>query len=307
MNAESSILITGSSGLAGTWLVRALREKGYRRLSLLDIEDTAGEGRYTGSICDRAFTEEVIRTVRPNCVFHLAGIVGHRPDSELVEVNVRGTELLLASLCMAGLSSARVLIASSSAVYGDKGETPITEDSSSCPANGYGRSKLMQEYSALSFFSRLGLRVIVSRAFNNTAPGEKPHMFVSRIASQIAEVEAGLKEKLSIGPLHSYRDYLDTRDVVDAYIALMKSGIPGEIYNVCSGKAIKVEDLFLTLIRQASRPVPYEVIEYDQRGNIPYQCGSSAKLNEATGWKAKRDITVTLGEILSYWRRKIKA
>jgi GDP-4-dehydro-6-deoxy-D-mannose reductase len=199
----------------------------------------------------------------------------------------------------------RVLVTSSSAVYGDKGHVMITEEMPASPVSNYGISKLKQEEVSLGYFTDYGIPVIISRAFNNIAPGEKEHMFISRIASQVAKIEKGYSEKLKIGPLHSSRDYLDTRDLVDAYIPLMKTGVPGEVYNICSGEPVQIQDLFSFLISSAQVPVEYEVIAYNQKGNIPYQCGSPAKIKQATGWEKKRDIKETLLEILDYWRAQV--
>jgi GDP-4-dehydro-6-deoxy-D-mannose reductase len=231
--------------------------------------------------------------------------VGHKPLDRMIDVNENGTRVLLESLRKNSCINTRVLITSSSAVYGDKGEKPITEDMGLSPGSNYSISKVRQEQAGLDYFSEYGIPVVISRAFNNIGPGEKEHMFISRIASQIVHIEKGSPGPLKIGPLHSFRDYLDTRDVVDAYIAIMEKGVPGEVYNVCSGEPVKIYDLFLFLIKNASVPVSYEVVAYDQKGNIPYQCGSGEKLKGLTGWQKKRDIYKTLLEILDYWRNLV--
>lgn len=306
MEKESRILITGASGLAGTWLWKALGQGGYSRVFLLDLVSSGRESReYTGSICDSSFLKTVIGDVQPSHIFHLAGIVGHRSLEEMRMVNVEGTRKLLDAVREQGLMTTRILITSSSAVYGDKGNVPITEEMSTSPTSNYSISKLEQEEVSRKFFTDYGMPVIISRAFNNIAPGEKEHMFISRIASQVARIENGQLDKLKIGPLHSYRDYLDTRDLVDAYILLMGKGIPGEVYNIGSGEPVQIKELFTFLIKSAKVPVEYEVIAYDQKGNIPFQCGSPEKIKQLTGWEKKREIRKTLLEILDYWRGQV--
>ncbi|MBN2535088.1 MAG: GDP-mannose 4,6-dehydratase [Spirochaetales bacterium] len=306
MDKESRILITGSSGLAGTWLRKALEENGFSRIFLLDLVSSGTENReYTGSINDSAFLHSVIKDVQPSHIFHLAGLVGHRSLEEMRLVNVEGTRKLLEAVRDNKLLATRILITSSSAVYGDKGILHITEDMPTSPTSNYSNSKAGQEEVSRKFFIDHGMPVIISRAFNNTAPGEKEYMFIARIASRIAKIEKKQLDKLSIGPLHSIRDYIDTRDLVDAYILLMKKGIPGEVYNICSGRPVQISELFYFLIENAKVPVKYEVIEYDQTGNIPFQCGSPDKIKQLTGWYNKRDIKNTLLEILDSWRNQV--
>lgn len=306
MNLTDTILITGGSGLAGTWLRKALEQMGFSRIFLLDVVRTGqGNKEYIGSVNDITFLRKALGDCKPSFIFHLAGLVGHKPLDEMLSVNVEGTRTLFDALCTHSLFATRVLITGSSAVYGDKGENPITEDMSLSPTSNYSISKVKQEEIALEYFNHQHIPVIISRAFNNIAPGEKEQMFISRIASQIARIEKGTGEKLTIGPLHSHRDYLDTRDVVAAYIRLMEKGVPGEIYNVCSGEPVRISDFFSFLIKSARLQIEYEVVAYDQKGNIPYQCGSPEKLKQLTGWEKQRDIQTTLLEILDYWRARV--
>ena len=111
-----------------------------------------------------------------------------------------------------GLKETKVVLISSSAVYGDHGKKEITEECELQSTSPYSISKIKQENIALKYFKNDQIPVIISRTFNNFAPKEKPHMFISRIASQIVEIELKRKEKLSIGPMFSYRDYQDTND-----------------------------------------------------------------------------------------------
>jgi GDP-4-dehydro-6-deoxy-D-mannose reductase len=306
MEKDNRILITGASGLAGTWLQKALELEGYSGVFLLDVVSTGTKSReYTGSICDSTFLDAVVKDVQPSHIFHLAGLVGHKPLDEMRLVNVEGTRKLLEAVRDHGLITTRILITSSSAVYGDKGNVFITEDMSTSPTSNYSISKLEQEEISRTYFTDYGMPVIISRAFNNIAPGEKEHMFISRIASQVAKIEKGRLDNLRIGPLHSFRDYIDTRDLVDAYILLMKKGIPGETYNICSGEPVQISELFDFLIGSAAVPVHYEVIAYDQTGNIPFQCGNPEKIKRLTGWQKKRKIKTTLLEMLDYWRRQV--
>jgi GDP-4-dehydro-6-deoxy-D-mannose reductase len=322
MTNDKRILITGAAGLAGRWLITNLSEHGEREIFCTDLtapkpdteqpaenngapqsESTSPSCTWiTGDLCDGSFTAALVRDVKPDEVYHFAGLLGNANPEKLTAVNRGGTERILTALIANGLRDTRVLVTSSSAVYGDKGETPVTEDMTLDGASNYSISKIAQEKTALEFFTKYGLPVIVSRGFNNIAPGEKETMFISRIAVQIVRIERGIERILHVGPLHSYRDYLDTRDLVGAYAALIEKGKPGETYNVCSGKAYRIEEIFNLLVDHARVKIDYEIINYDQSGNISYQCGCADKLRARTGWGMTRDIRNTVVEILDYWR-----
>ncbi len=305
MNPDSRILVTGASGLAGVCLRRYLANAGCVRVFSMDVAAVAeGEEWFAGSVCDPDAVERVLRATRPEYVFHFAGLLGNGKMEELRNVNVGGTRTLLDAMTGLRMSSVKVLVTSSSAVYGDKGRLPVTEDMSLCGTSNYAVTKREQEECALSYVSR-GIDVVVTRAFNNIAPGERESMFVSRIAVQIAKIERGEQELLEIGPLFSYRDYLDTRDLVEAYALIADRGLPGEVYNVCSGEAVLIEELFTVLLGSAKKKIDYRIVDYDQSGNIPYQVGDASKLMAETGWRKKRDVRKTVIEILDFWRERL--
>lgn len=305
MKFDTPILITGAAGLAGYWLTKALQEKGFRNLILSDFQNSENlPNIILGSISDPVFMGNLLQQTQPKIIFHLAGILGNFSSELLEEVNVKGTENLFNSLIDTKLLYSKVILVSSSAVYGDHGKKSILEKMELRPTSPYSISKIKQEEIAKHFNKNHGIEVIIARTFNNFAPREKEQMFISRIASQIVKIENGKQEKLEIGPLFSYRDYIDTRDVVNAYIELAQKGTVGETYNICSGTAVLINDLFEHLLANAKKHIIYDVVEYDQRGNIPYQVGNSDKLIETTGWSKQFDIKKTLIEILDYWRTR---
>lgn len=305
MKTSSPILITGAAGLAGYWLTQALKQRGFQNIVLTDIRNPENLPNIVlGSINDEKFIFNLLKTSKPELIFHLAGIVGNREPELLEQVNVQGTDYLLKNLVELNLMDTRVLLVSSSAVYGDHGKEKISENMELKPTSPYSYSKVKQEQLGHHYFQEHSLPVIISRTFNNFAPREEAHMFISRIASQIVEIETGQKNKLTIGPMFSYRDYIDTRDAVNAYIDLGLKGIPGEVYNVCSGKALQIQELFNQLLACSNRNIPYEIIEYDQRGNIPFQVGNPEKLHSLSGWKTYFSLNSTLEEIIQYWRDK---
>jgi len=307
MNKDSKILITGSSGLAGYWLKLYLDDQGYTNIFSFDLIDPheVDDNFCQGDICDAAAVKNMLNEVRPEYVFHLAAIVGNPSYDDLYQINVKGTENLLQGLVENNLKDTRVLITSSSAVYGDKGKESVGEEMSLEPVNDYGRSKIEQEMTALNYSEEHGLPVIISRAFNNFAPREKENMLVSRIASQVALVEKGEIDLVQTGPLIAGRDYLDTRDVVEAYTLLLDKGTAGEIYNVCAGKTYSVKKIFDIIVEDSDAVITHDIKEMDLKNNIPYQKGDNSKIRKL-GWNPSRNIKKTVIEILDFYRNQIE-
>jgi uncharacterized protein (TIGR02246 family) len=137
----------------------------------------------TGTSCARW------RRLRPDRVLHLAALTFGRPagpvDQRFLDVNVQGTRVVCEALLAAGLRP-RVLVTSSSGVYGAAREDPITEAAPLRPQTLYAASKACQELVALAYHHSHGLEVVVTRAFNHTGPGEHPHFAASTFARQIA-------------------------------------------------------------------------------------------------------------------------
>jgi len=145
----------------------------------------------------------------------------------------------------------------------------------------------------------------VTRSFNHIGPGQSENFVCSDFAKQIAEIEKGLKKpEISVGNLEAYRDFLDVRDVVSAYYHIMNKGKPGQVYNICSGKKIKIRYLLEILLSLSSkknialkidstklRPVDNEIIY-----------GDNSKLKKHTGWVSKYSIEEALKDTLDYWR-----
>lgn len=301
MTGEQRILITGAKGLAGTWLKQVFQD------TAVFTTDIAPEQRahYShGSLTDTAFVRTLIEKIRPTQVVHCAGVMGNLTLEVLREVNVQGTELLLQALLDAGCGQARVVIPSSSAVYGDQGRSTVEETMVGTPLNNYGLSKVEQEAVARKYYVEYGMPVVIARTFNNSAPGEREQMFISTVARQIARIEKGLQQTLRIGPLDTYRDYLDTRDVVTAYRVLLDKGIPGEVYNICSGVAVAIQDIFTKLCALSTVPVTVEHINADLKPNMVYQCGDNAKLRHL-GWQPTYAFERTLKDILDHWRERV--
>ena len=150
--------------------------------------------------------------------------------------------------------------------------------------------------------------IITARAFNHTGPGQLPSFVLPSFAKQIAEMEAGLiPPVLKVGDINVKRDFTDVRDVVVAYCELLDKGTVGEVYNVCSGRAVLLTDLVGELQKDCSVTVKIEVDHERVRpSDVPQVVGDPSKIQSVTGWTSRIPLETTLKDLLVYWRTAIK-
>jgi GDP-4-dehydro-6-deoxy-D-mannose reductase len=199
----------------------------------------------------------------------------------------------------------RFLYVSSGDVYGTvvEHELPVGEATPARPANPYAASKVAAEVAALSWGRRGGFDVIVVRPFNHLGPGQTTNFSVPRFADALARMQRGtLGLQLATGRLDVSRDFLDVRDVVAAYSALLDHGRAGEIYNVASGVERRLDAVLNELIEVAQVRVelsldPELVRPVDQ----PRMVGDATKLRADTGWSPTIPFPDTLRSVLSYF------
>jgi GDP-4-dehydro-6-deoxy-D-mannose reductase len=144
---------------------------------------------------------------------------------------------------------------------------------------------------------------MMTRSFNHTGPGQRDAFVLSSFAKQIAEIRRGLRDaEMEVGNLDVRRDFLDVRDVCDAYVVLLKKGRIGETYNVCSGQSYRVGDLLREICSLAGVHVSIRVDVARLRPvDTPELRGDPSKMASHTGWSPKHSIQETLKSLLDYW------
>ena len=305
-------LITGIGGFVGGHLTALLRQEGFDvwgidRLSTpADVANRA-VAIELGDVCDPAFTSRVVQAARPTHVFHLAWEFDpHRTEStHPADRNVLGLNTLLESIA-ASANDARIMIASSSAVYGASHRNVIDEDAPLTPTNAYGISKVAMETAAASFRGPHGMNIVVTRTFNLLGPGMPPRLFAGSLAAQIVAAERGGSPTIKVGRLDSSRDYIDVRDAVRAYLALASRSTPEPwVFNVCAGVSHSCRELADKMFALASVPV---TLDHDasrlQSGDIDDQRGSSARLQRTTGWMPAVAFSTSVRDTLDHARKR---
>jgi GDP-4-dehydro-6-deoxy-D-mannose reductase len=306
-------LITGISGFTGAHLARYLLVQneqvfGFDQQPIpASAAWAAGIPVHTGDIRDQTTLRQVLADTRPDTIYHLVGLLKSTDAQALYEVNVLGTVSLLESAVELGIAP-NVLITSSSAVYGPGPEDrPITERCKPRPFTHYAASKVAQETVAFRYVSAHKLPVVCTRAFNLIGPGQPPTLACSAFARQIALAEQ-VREAGSIntGNLSAQRDFVDVRDAVRAYELLARRGRPGEVYNVCSGQPVAIEQCLAELLGLAQVPLTATVDPARlQPLDVPVQVGSAAKLAKHTGWAPRIPLQQSLADLLNDWRQRI--
>lgn len=311
-------LITGAEGFVGGHLAALLNEQGVEVLGLgLRSPRDAVWADCRFEVCDVLDREAVFHHVgefRPGYVFHLAAQSSVRRSWEepgrTYEVALRGQGNVLDAVREAGLDAV-FHVACSAEEYGwvEEGELPLGEEHPLRPASPYALSKVIQEYHALFSHRAYGTRVVVTRAFNIIGPGQSPDFVASDFARQIAEVEAGRREPvIRVGNLDARRDFSDVRDLVGVFWLLVRKGVSGEVYNVCSGRDRSIREVLDILLSLAKVSIKVEVDPGKlRRADIPALRGDNRKLREATGWSPVVPLEHTLGDLLEWWRAELAA
>ncbi len=290
-------LITGGRGFVGNWLAEHLREQGDDVVAI-DLET---------DIADQAALDPVVADAAPDAVYHLAARthVGEswQVPAEVLRVNVLGTAAVLAAARQVP-SRPTVLVVSSAEVYGivTPADLPLTEASPVAPATPYAASKAAAEQVALQAWRGYDQPVIVVRPFNHVGPRQSPSFAVSALARRIVEARRAGATELAVGTLTSRRDFTDVRDVVQAYRLLIERGVPGTVYNVCSGQDVPIAEVADRLLALAGSDLhlvtdPSLVRPVD----VPVLRGDGSRLEQATGWKPTIRLDDTLRDVLDYW------
>ncbi len=290
-------LITGGKGFVGQWLAAHLKDAG-DEVAVIDIETDVADG---------AAVRRVMADVGPEAVYHLAAMthVGESWEnpSQVLRVNVLGTaEVLAAARDLE--RSPRVLIVSSAEVYGvvTPDQLPLGEFTPTAPASPYAASKLAAEAVALQAWRGYGQAVIVVRPFNHIGPGQSPNFFVPALAKRIVDARRSGADSLRVGTLTTRRDFTDVRDVVAAYRLLIEKGVPGGVYNVCSGTDCAMADVAALLLELAGSDLRLETDpELVRPVDVPVLRGDARRLREATGWRPVIPLATTLADVLASW------
>ena len=312
------VLVTGAGGFVGGHLIAALRSRGHEVVSADRAPNGDDHDTVPLDVTDPLAVRGAVELARPDAIAHLAAqafVPASLADPEgTFDVNAHGTlRLLEAARALAdqGGPSPRVLVVSSGDVYGAQPSEalPLRETTAPRPRSPYAASKVSAEALALAYARSYGVDAVVTRAFNHIGPGQYERFAVVDFALQIARVAAGGAARVLVGNLDASRDFLDVRDVCDAYVLLLEGrGAAGEIYNVCSGTSTTMREILRRLIELAH--VPVEVHDDPARmrpADVPVSVGDASKLRAATGWVPRIPLVAALRAVYDDARARVAA
>ncbi len=311
------VLITGITGFVGSHLAEyllSLNMQVYgtvKRRSRFDyIEDIKNKLKLIEcDVIDSYSVESAVRDAQPDYIFHLAAQsfvpTSWRSPLETLHTNIDGTLNILEAVRKLDLDS-RIQIAGSSEEYGMvyPDEVPIREENPLRPLSPYAVSKVATDMLGYQYYKSYGLKVVRTRAFNHTGPRRGEMFVTSNFAKQIAEIEKGLKEPIiHVGNLNAQRDFTDVRDIVKAYLLAIEKCEIGEVYNICSGKGRKIQEVLDTLLTFTNKKIKIQQDPDRMRpSDVELLVGSSSKFREKTGWKPEISFERTMKDLLDYWR-----
>lgn len=312
------ILITGACGFAACHLAEELRQSGAELFGIVRRENwLPGFGHLADVVQLRQAdmlrgeqVEAVLRQVQPEVIYHLAaysdaGRSFQEPDAAW-SGNVVATRNLYDAVLRWG-GKPRMLFVSSGAVYGDarNQEALFTEESELRPNNPYAVSKAAADLLSYQYYRTHGLHIVRARPFNHVGPGQTVRFALANWACQIAAIERGEQQPtMQVGNLAPERDFADVRDVVRAYRVLVQYGLPGEAYNVATGRWLPMQAFLEELLALCTIPIKTvtdpALVRKVETATVRV---SIDRLRRATEWQPQCDPRQTMQELLDYYRR----
>jgi GDP-4-dehydro-6-deoxy-D-mannose reductase len=309
------ILLTGADGFVGGWLARQSLESGH---TVVGTHRSSGgpspvltaveAARIEWRVLELGSPDSIEHACRGrwDAVVHLAALSSGSEAREnpglAWEVNAAGTARLAEVLGLrvaARQGDPNFLVVSTGEVYGARSGTARRETDALLPCSPYAGSKLGAEIAALEASRRTGLRVIIARAFPHTGPGQDIRFVVPALASRVLAAKRIGAATIKAGNLDRVRDFLDVRDVADAYLALLERGSAGEVYNVASGEGHPLTELLHRLERLVQWQVSPELDpRLSRRSDIAHLVGDAGKLRRDTGWRPRFPLDQTLRDLL---------
>jgi GDP-4-dehydro-6-deoxy-D-mannose reductase len=250
--------------------------------------------------------------IKPDYIFHLAAQSfvqsSWASPANTIEINVVGSVHLFEAIRRAGIEPV-IQIAGSSEEYGlvYPDEVPVKEENPLRPLSPYAVSKVAMDYLGYQYYQSYKMKIVRTRAFNHTGPRRGEVFAESNFAKQIALIEKGKQEPvIFVGNLEAERDYTDVRDTIRAYLLSVQKCDYGDVYNIATGKAVKIKKVLEILLSMSK--IKVEIKEDKSRlrpSDVPILIGDATKFRKATGWKPEIPFEKTMEDLLNYWRSRV--
>lgn len=300
MLSEKRVLITGSSGFIARHLALELLDRGTEVFGVDRSPAPDGSALFQVDLLDPAATRQLIEEMRPDYIFHLAGVIHANSLEELYRGNVEPTLNLLEAL-KASRAAARVVIPGSAAEYGKVALSclPLDEERLPDPVSPYGVVKAWQTTLA-RFYATQGVEVMLGRIFNVIGRGIPETLSIGAFAAQLKKIKrGGVAPRMAVGNLQPRRDFIDASDACRGLIAVAEHGVAGEVYNICSGSSVSMQDILRLMIGHTGLEVEIQVDPARLKaGEIDDSYGSYGKLAAASCWSPVVSIAESIERVM---------
>jgi NAD dependent epimerase/dehydratase len=314
---NTKVVVTGAAGFIGSHLVEHLLELGadvtafvrYNSRNDAGLLEILGEKKKDIRIVSGEIRElETVRKVvaGADVVFHLAALVGipysYVHPNEVVEVNTIGTLNVLTAAKDAAIR--KVVITSTSEVYGTAVSVPISEKHPKQPQSPYSASKIAADAIALSFYNAFDLPVAVVRPFNTYGPRQSDRAIIPTLISQALS-----KNEIEIGNTKPTRDFTYVTDTVEGFIQVAESDkCVGQEVNLGSGQEVSIGELAKKVAALCGRNV--QIIQSKERfrpskSEVERLLADNSKVRELTGWRPKVDFEEGLKRTIAWIRENM--
>lgn len=308
----SQVLVTGADGFIGSHLTELLLKEGYSVRALAQynsfnnwgwLEDISSPDLeiVTGDVRDSDFCRHITRGC--DIVYHLAALIAIpysyvAPDS-YVDTNIKGT----LNMCQAArdLGVKRLLVTSTSEVYGTALYVPIDEKHPRQPQSPYSATKIGADAIAKSFYNAFDLPVTIVRPFNTYGPRQSARAIIPTIITQIANGA----EKIKVGDLTPTRDFNFVTDTARGFLAIAKAeGLEGEEINIATGKEVSMQETLNTIASLMGKKV--EWVKDPERcrpskSEVFRLLGDNSKITSVTDWKPEVSLTQGLQTTIDWF------
>lgn len=315
---DKKVLVTGADGFIGSHLVQALIKENCRVkafcyynsfnswgwLDRLGKEEQEKIEVFTGDIRDPNGVKTAMKDIE--VVFHLAALIAipysyHSPDS-YVDTNIRGTLNILQSA--REMQTERVLVTSTSEVYGTAQYVPIDEKHPKQPQSPYSATKIAADCMAESFYRSFNLPVTIVRPFNTYGPRQSARAVIPTIITQLLNGST----EIQLGDLYPTRDLVYVADTVRGFIEIARSEtLIGQEINIATSSEISIGDLATEIIGLIN---PVATIRQDSQRLRPEKSevyrlyGDNKKLQEQTNWKQQYSLQEGLRETIEWFKHQ---
>jgi GDP-4-dehydro-6-deoxy-D-mannose reductase len=264
-------------------------------------------------LLDRNSLEQILVSFRAEYILHLASISSVAKSWQTpIDSFVNNTNIFLnlVELIRIRNISCRLLSIGSSEEFGQvhEKELPLTEEHPLRPLSPYAVARVSQEMLSKVYADGFLQDIIITRSFNHIGPGQKDIFVISSFAKQLVLLSRKKKDvnKIVGGNLSIIRDFIDVRDVVKAYYLLFKEGRKGEIYNICSGRGVILEDIIYKMSELLGMKIQIEVDPQLIRPSDNKKIiGSYQKIKNELGWTPEISIEKSLSDVIQYWQTKL--